>query len=77
MKVDEKLVLTEVKDTPFSHATDGERNYIICGKVLLETDKDIEETKEYIKEKPYELIALIAQATAYEIIKSQSKNQEK
>lgn len=77
MDANEKLELTQIKGTPFQHATNGERNYITCGKVLLETDKNLEETKEYIKEKPYELIALLAQATFIEMQDEINKTNKK
>lgn len=64
-KTEKKLVLTQIKNTPFQHATDGEKNYYTCGNVILETDKTKKELEEWLKEKPWEAIAMLIQAINY------------
>lgn len=63
-----KLALTPIKKSPFSYATNGETSYITCGKMILETKKNLEEVNEWIKEKDWELIALLCEAFINEII---------
>lgn len=63
----QQLVLTQIKETPFNHATDGTENYITCGKYILRTDKKLEETKEWVKEKPWDLIGLLIESFVHEI----------
>ena len=68
----EKLVLTRIGETPFQHATNGEKNYIISGKVLLETDKNKEECETWLEKKPWEAISLLSQAITNEMLKKQN-----
>ena len=72
---EQRLVLTQIKGTPFNHATNGEKNYITCGQVISETDKNIEETKKWIEEKPWEAIALLCEALFNEMKKVKNNNQ--
>lgn len=69
-----KLVLTEIKETPFCFATNGEKNYITCGKVILETDRSEEEAKKWINNKPWEAIGMMIQAICNDMINEQSNN---
>ena len=57
-----------IKGSPFCHATNGVKNYIACGKTLMEIDKNLEETKKWIEEKPWEAIALLTEAFINEMI---------
>lgn len=66
------LQLTPIKDTPFCHATNGEKNYITCGKIIMETDKNQEETKEWIKKKPWETIGMLIQAICNEMLNNKN-----
>ena len=64
----DKLVLTRIKNTPFQHATNGKKNYITCGKVLLETEYNEKEAKEWLNNMPWEAISMICQAICYEML---------
>lgn len=67
---EKKLVLTPIKGTPFCHATNGEKNYITCGQLISETNRNKEETKEWLKEKPWQMIALLCETLINEINKN-------
>lgn len=68
LKNKEQLEINRVKKTPFQYVTDGEKNYITCGKVVLETLQTIEEVEKKLSKIPWEEIALLCQAITNEML---------
>lgn len=68
LKNKEQLEINRIKETPFQYVTDGEKNLIICGKVVLETTKTKEETEKALQKIPWEEVALLCQAILNEML---------
>lgn len=62
-----QLQLTPIEGTPFKHATDGEQNYLTCGKIILKTSRNVEETREWLEKKPWGAIGLFIEALINEM----------
>lgn len=71
---EKKLSLNPIGDTPFCHASNGEKYYISCGKVIMEIESDYEETKQLVEQKPWKLIALLCEALINEILNNKQTN---
>ena len=67
LKNKEKLQINIIDKTPFQYVTKDEKNYIICGKVVLKTNESFEEIKKKLNKLPWEEISLLCQAITNEM----------
>lgn len=63
------LNIIDIKDTPFQYMETNDANYLVCGNVRLQTTKTEQEITNWLKEKPWEAINLMTQATFYQLKK--------
>lgn len=79
MKKQEKerkeLQVEDVNGTPFKIVTIDEEKFIVCGKYKLPVEGSNEEIKEWVENKPWQLITLIAEVTAEFLINNGKKEE--
>lgn len=72
----ESVEIKQIKNTPFViHKHEG-KNYITCGRVLLELEEetDIEKLSKKLQQIPWEYMGLFCQAICTEVNEENNKN---
>lgn len=59
-----KFIINPIDNTPFVHMQVGEKNFLVCGKIKLELNDniDLQKATQWLKENPWDAICLLVEA---------------